>query len=373
MIIGILNEQKDENRVGMLPESISDLKDKKLEVVIEKGAGDSAYALDKDYEEVGTKIVSRQDVIKKSDIIVQINPPLEEDVKHFMEGQVLISVLNPYFNLDLVKQLSEQKVTSFSLDIVPRITRAQSIDIKSAMGTISGYKAVIDAAHNLPFFFPMFMSATGTIKPAKILILGAGVAGLQAVAIARKLGAIVEVFDVRSAVKEEVMSLGGKFVEVDGASEDKTAGGYAIEQSEEFKKKQEQLIHEHAVKSDVVICTAQIPGKRAPVLLKKETVESMRPGAIIIDLAASTGGNCEVTKNAETIIHKNVKVIGNSDYPSDMPYAASKMFGKSVVNFLKLIIDEEGNLNLDFENEIIKETCVTHNGNIVNDKILKML
>ena len=225
------------------------------------------------------------------------------------------------------------------------------------------------AANSLPKFFPMFMTAAGTITPAKVLILGAGVAGLQAVATSRKLGAVVEVFDVRSAVKEEVVGLGAKFVEVEGATDDKSAGGYAVEQSEEFKKKQAQAIHDHAVKSDAVICTAQIPGRRAPLLLRKETVEAMRPGSVIIDLAASTGGNCELTKDNDTVIHHDILIIGNSALPVDMPSDASKMFGKNVINFLKLIVTPKGEMNLNWEDDLVKGTCVTHGGQIVHEKI----
>jgi NAD(P) transhydrogenase subunit alpha len=243
------------------------------------------------------------------------------------------------------------------------------MDILSSMATIAGYKAVLDAAGNLPHFFPMFMSAAGTIKPAKVLILGAGVAGLQAIASARKLGAVVEVFDVRTAVKEEVKSLGGKFIEVEGAREDEAAGGYAVEQTEEFQRKQGELIHNHAQKSNVVICTAQIPGKKAPVLIKKETVEQMMPGSVVVDLAASTGGNCELTENDKTVEHNQVKIIGKSDYPSDMPSDASKMFGKNLVHFLKLLIEEEGNLHLNFDDEIVQGTCITHQNEIINERV----
>jgi len=213
------------------------------------------------------------------------------------------------------------------------------------------------------------MSAAGTIKPAKLLVLGAGVAGLQAIATARKLGAIVEAFDVRSAVKEEVRSLGAKFVEVEGAVDDASAGGYAVEQTEKFKERQSQLIQDHAIKSDVVICTAQIPGRKAPILIKKETVESMKAGSVIIDLAASTGGNCELTENDKTLDHQGVKIIGNSNYAAGMPVDASRMYGKNLVNFLKLIIDNEGNLNLNFEDEIVKGACITHKGEIVNERV----
>jgi NAD(P) transhydrogenase subunit alpha len=213
------------------------------------------------------------------------------------------------------------------------------------------------------------MTAAGTIKPAKLIVLGAGVAGLQAIATSRKLGAVVEAFDVRSAVKEEVKSLGAKFVEVEGATEEKSAGGYAVEQTEEFKQKQRQAVHDHCVKSDIVICTAQIPGKKAPILVTKETVEAMKPGSVIIDLAASTGGNCELTKNEEIVNHNQVRIVGKSNYPSDLPTDSSRMFGKNVINFLKLIITEEGTLNLNFEDDIVAGTCLTGDNAVVHDNV----
>jgi NAD(P) transhydrogenase subunit alpha len=217
------------------------------------------------------------------------------------------------------------------------------------------------------------MSASGTIKPSKVLILGAGVAGLQSLATSKKLGAVVEVFDVRPAVKEEVMSLGGKFIEVEGSKDDADAGGYAVEQTEEYKKKQAELIHKHATQANVVISTAQIPGKKAPLLITKETVEAMAPGSIIIDMAAGSGGNCELTKKDETVIHKQVRIIGNSDYPSKMPVDASKMLGKNFTNFLELMIDEDGNLKLDFEDEIIAGTCITKDGEIMNERVKEII
>ena len=241
------------------------------------------------------------------------------------------------------------------------------------MATVSGYKAVLTAANALPKFFPMFMTAAGTITPAKVLILGAGVAGLQAIATSRKLGAVVQVFDVRAAVKEEVIGLGAKFVEVEGAIDDKSAGGYAVEQTDEFKKRQAIAVHEQAIKSDVVICTAQIPGKNAPVLLKKETVEGMKPGSIVIDLAASSGGNCELTKNGETVVHSGVSIIGNSGFAVDMPSDASKMFGKNVMNFLKLMISAKGEFNLNWGDDLIKGTCVTHNKEIVHERVKSII
>jgi NAD(P) transhydrogenase subunit alpha len=373
MTIGILKESPGENRVALLPESVATLVKMNVSLVVESGAGLTAYASDKQYEEAGAKMASKQNVISAADLLIKIQPPTAEEVSLLKEGQSIMSVLNPYFNGPLIKELAAKKITAFSMDVVPRTTRAQAMDILSSMATVAGYKAVLTAANTLPKFFPMFMTAAGTIKPANLLILGAGVAGLQSIATARKLGAVVYVFDVRAAVKEEVVGLGGKFVDVEGATDDKSAGGYAVEQTEEFKQRQAQAIHDQAVKSDVIICTAQIPGRKAPLLIRKETVEAMNPGSVIIDLAASTGGNCEVTKNDETIVHSGVKVIGNSQLPTDMPTDASRMFGKNMINFLKLIITKEGGLNLNWEDDIVKGTAVTHNGEIVHERIKSVI
>jgi NAD(P) transhydrogenase subunit alpha len=372
MILGILKEPDFENRVSLLPEGVVELLKFKVQTLVEKGAGERAYASDEEYRTAGAEVVNRNEIYEKAEVVLIINAPDTEFAK-LKTKQVLITVINPMMNTTLVNELTTLGKTVFSLDIIPRTTRAQAMDILSSMATVSGYKAVLDAAGQLPHFFPMFMSAAGTIKPAKVLILGAGVAGLQAIATSRKLGAVVEVFDVRSAVREEVKSLGGKFIEVEGAREDAAAGGYAVEQTEDFKQKQRQLIHDHAVKSDIVICTAQIPGRNAPVLLQKDTVENMRAGSVVIDLAASTGGNCEVTENGKTIIHKGVKVIGKSDYPSDIPSDASKMFGKNVINFTKLLISSEGALTLDFNDDIVKGTCVCHAGEIMSDRIKSII
>jgi NAD(P) transhydrogenase subunit alpha len=290
-----------------------------------------------------------------------------------MKGQVLCSVLNPASNQAWIEKAREKGLTVLALDLIPRTTRAQSMDILSSMATVAGYKAVLEAASLLPRFFPMFMSAAGTIKPAKVLILGAGVAGLQALAIARKLGSVVEVFDVRSAVKEEVKSLGGRFVEVEGAVEDAAAGGYAVEQSEEFKKKQQELIQQRAIASDVVIATAQIPGRKAPLLINKETVYSMKPGSVIIDLAASTGGNCELTENGRTIVVNGINIVGKSDYPSEMSSDASKMFGNNIINLLKIMVVKQGNLVLDMNDDIINGTTAVHAGEYVSQRIKQIL
>jgi len=369
MTIGILKETPGENRVAMLPESVAALVKMNVSLLVETGAGMTAFASDKEYEEAGARLVAKAEVIAGADLLIKIQPPTTEEVAMLKDGQAIMAVLSPYFNADLVKELAAKNITSFSMDVVPRTTRAQAMDILSSMATVAGYKAVLTAANSLPKFFPMFMTAAGTIKPANMLILGAGVAGLQAIATSRKLGAVVYVFDVRAAVKEEVVGLGGKFVEVEGAIDDKAAGGYAVEQTDEFKARQAQAIHDQAIKSDVVICTAQIPGRRAPLLLKKETVEGMKPGSVIIDLAASTGGNCELTKDNETIVHNGVKIIGNSQFPTDMPTDASRMYGKNMINFLKLIITKEGALNLNWDDDIVKGTAVTHGKEIVHERV----
>jgi H+-translocating NAD(P) transhydrogenase subunit alpha len=373
MILGLLKEYGTETRVALLPETVKAFTDLKVEVLVEQGAGENAFAADADYVAVGAKIVSRADVFSKAEVLLQIQPPADGDTLKIKNSQVWISAFNPLWDTKLVKTFLEKGITSFSLDLIPRTTRAQAMDILSSMATVAGYQAVLEAAAQLPTFFPMFMTAAGTIRPANVLILGAGVAGLQAIATSRKLGAQVQVFDVRSAVKEEVKSLGGKFVEVEGAIEDKAAGGYAVEQTEEFKKKQQQAINDHAAKANVVICTAQIPGKKAPLLLPKEAVEAMNPGSVIIDLAASSGGNCELTKDNETVVHKGVTIIGQSNYPAKKPVDASRMFGKNVLNFMKLIIGKEGELNLNFEDDIVKGTCITNKGEIYNERVKSII
>lgn len=370
MTIGVLREGGKENRVALLPEHIPFLVKKSVTVLIESDAGASSCASNVEYVDAGAAIQTRDYIMENSDIVLRINPP--EECK-MPAGKILISILNPLTNTSLVKKLAKSDITSFSLDMTPRTTRAQAVDILSSMATIAGYKAVLVAASKLPNFFPMFMSASGTIKPSKVLILGAGVAGLQSLATSKKLGAVVEVFDVRPAVKEEVMSLGGKFIEVEGSKDDTAAGGYAVEQSEEYKKKQAELIHKHAIQANVVISTAQIPGKKAPLLIPKATVDAMLPGSVIIDMAAGSGGNCELTKKDETVIYNRVRIIGNSDFPSKMPVDASKMLGKNFINFLDLMIDEEGNLKLDFEDEIIAGTCITKDGEIQNDRVKEII
>jgi NAD(P) transhydrogenase subunit alpha len=365
MTIGVLRESEGENRVVLLPEHVSTLTKKSISVFVEKDAGSLAFASDTAYQEAGATVGNRADVLKNADVIFSIHGPADKLPK----GKVLISIFSPLVNKDMVDKLIKEGITSYSLDMIPRTTRAQAVDVLSSMATVAGYKAVLVSAASLPNFFPMFMSASGTIKPSRVLILGAGVAGLQALATARKLGAVVEVFDVRTAVKEEVESLGGKFVEVEGAKDDAAAGGYAVEQDEDYKKKQGELIHERAIQSNVVITTAQIPGRTAPILIKKETVEAMKAGSVVVDLAASTGGNCELTVNNETVTHQGVSIIGNSGFASTIPSDASKMLGKNFLNFFDLMIDEEGKLNLDVDDDIVQQTCITREGEIVNERV----
>lgn len=369
MTIGILSEGTADRRVAILPEHISQLKALKIEkVMVERCAGVSASALDEEYTGKGAEVAAREDVIKNSDVLICINAVSQNDLA-LLKNKILIGGFNPLVNTSFVSACLSAGVSAFSLDVIPRTTRAQAMDILSSMATVSGYKAVLLAATHLPKFFPMFMTAAGTITPAKVVVLGAGVAGLQAISTAKRLGAVVEASDVRTAAKEEVLSLGAKFIEVEGATEDKGAGGYAVEQSEDFKKRQQAKVQEHAGKADVIICTAQIPGRKAPILLQKETVAQMKPGTVIVDLAASTGGNCELTENGKIISVNGVTIIGDSNLSSSMPGDASKMFGKNILNFLKIMIDKEGKLNLNWEDDLITGTCIAHAGEVKNERV----
>lgn len=368
--IGVLKEPLPETRVSLTPEVAAAFIKNNLEILIETGAGQSAAHPDSQYTQSVAQVVSRNDVLQKSDILLSINAVPAADLGLAGAGKTWIGVYQPLFHKEKMHEWAQQDSSVFSLDTLPRTTRAQAMDVLSSQANIAGYKAVLLAANVFPRYFPMFMTAAGSIPPAKVLILGAGVAGLQAIATARRLGAVVEVFDTRPAVKEEVMSLGAKFVEVEGAADASKAGGYAVEQSEEFQQKQQAKIAEHAAKADIIITTAQIPGKKAPVLITKEMIAGMKPGSVIIDIAAATGGNTDYTKNNETVVENNVTIIGNSYLPATMPADASKMYAKNVQNFLKLIIDKDGNLNLNFEDDLVKGCCITHNGKVVYDRIM---
>jgi NAD(P) transhydrogenase subunit alpha len=369
MTVGVLKEPSTETRVSILPEHLATLKKWKVDVVIESNAGAKSFANDNKYAEAGATITNRDEVLRNSDIVLSINNFSSDDISKLKPGAVVLGIYQPLFNAALIKVWAEKGLNVFSIDMIPRTTRAQSMDVLSSQANIAGYKAVLLAANKFPKYFPMFMTAAGSIPPAKVLILGAGVAGLQAIATAKRLGAVIEVFDTRPAVKEEVMSLGAKFVEVEGAADASKAGGYAVEQTEEFMQRQKAKIAESVAKADIIITTAQIQGKKAPILITQSMIEGMKNGSVIIDLASSTGGNTELTKNDETVIHNGVSIIGNSALASDMPSDASKLYGKNVLNFLQLIIDKEGQLNLNFEDDLVRGTCIAHRNSITNERV----
>lgn len=367
MIIGVLKEPAHEQRTSMVPEAAAALIKKGHQVWVEYEAGASAYCPNFAYLETGATLTDRQNIIQQADVLLCIQIP--EDIEHFPSGKVVIGMFMPLYNKELMGKLATKGLSIFSLDMLPRTTRAQSMDVLSSQANIAGYKAVLLAASLYPRYFPMFMTAAGSIPPAKVLILGAGVAGLQAIATARRLGAVVEVFDTRPAVKEEVMSLGAKFVEVEGAADASTAGGYAVEQSEEYQRKQRERIAEAVKKADIVITTAQIPGKKAPILITEEMIDNMRAGSLIIDLAAATGGNTPHTKNRETVVVEGVRIIGNSELPASVPFDASKLYAKNISNFLALIISKENNLDLNFSDDLVAGSCISHNGAIVHERV----
>ena len=368
MTIGVLKEPAFETRVSLLPEAVAALTKKNITVLVETGAGEKAFASDADYEKAGAQMKSLEDVLKNAQIVLTINAPEQSSTAN-LQSQIFLGVYQPLTNKEKMQVWAENGFTTFSLDMLPRTTRAQAMDVLSSQANIAGYKAVLTAANAYGRYFPMFMTAAGSIAPAKVLILGAGVAGLQAIATARRLGAVVEVFDTRPAVKEEVMSLGAKFIEVEGAADASKAGGYAVEQSEEYKQKQQAKIAESIAKADIIITTAQIPGKKAPILVTEEMLQTMRNGSVIIDLAAATGGNTPHTKNNETVLYNGVSIIGNSNLQATMPSDASKLYGKNIMNFLQLIITKEGQLNLNWEDDLVKGACITHERKIVNERM----
>ncbi|HSB91880.1 MAG TPA: Re/Si-specific NAD(P)(+) transhydrogenase subunit alpha [Flavitalea sp.] len=368
MTIGVLTEPSSEARVALLPEAVASLVKKGIQVLVQFGAGDRSYSSDEDYRKAGATLVSRKELIPGSDILLSIQIPTDIDYT-LLRSKVLIGLFQPLYNATVMQQLAQNGVTCFSLDMLPRTTRAQSMDVLSSQANIAGYKAVLLAAVEYGRYMPMFMTAAGTIAPAKVLILGAGVAGLQAIATARRLGAVVEVFDTRPAVKEEVMSLGGKFIEVQGVADASSAGGYAVEQTEEFMERQKARIAESIAKADIVITTAQIQGKKAPVLVTEEMITHMRKGSVIIDLAAATGGNTEITEDNKIIEKHGVRIIGNSSLAATVPADASKLYGKNVLNFLQLITNNDGTVNLNFSDDLVQGCCICYDGKIIHERI----
>ena len=368
MIIAIPNEIADnETRVALTPEVAAKYVDAGHEVWLETGAGDKAGKLDSAYQEKGVTIKDHtEEIYKGADLLLKINAPNAEQIALMSEGTVLISFLWALQNNELVETLKKHKITALGMDAIPRISRAQSMDALSSMSSLAGYKSVLMAASNLGKYFPMMMTAAGTIPPSKVLVLGAGVAGLQAIATAKRLGAVVEAFDIRPVVKEQVESLGATFVEIPDIDDDtESEGGYAKELSSDSQERQRQVIHEHAKKSDVIITTALIPGKKAPLLVTEAMVEDMEPGSVVVDLAAEQGGNCEVTEAGKTIKSHDVNVLGPLNIPATVPQHASQLYAKNMQSLLNHLFEDDS-LKFDFEDEITLKTTITHGGEIIS-------
>ena len=371
MIIGIPKESlAGETRVAILPAEIKKLSSDLLKFKIESGAGNGSFIADENYAESGAEIVS--DVYSDSDLIIRINPPTEEELSKLNNGTCLISLLAPFTNHALVNQLAEKNISSYCLELIPRSTYAQSMDVLSSQATVGGYRAVLNAASHLSKFFPMLMTPAGTIKPSTVLVIGAGVAGLQAIATAKRLGAKVEAFDVRPAAREQVESLGAKFLYMDLDDSAETDSGYAVEMNEEFIRKEMELLHDAAKRVDAIITTALIFGRTAPILIKDYMVNDMQPGSCIIDMAAENGGNCELTKPGEIIHHNGVTIDGTLNLPAQVPYHASQMLSKNISKLLTEVI-EDGKIKFDLENDIIKGCLVTHEKNIIHEMTINII
>ena len=369
MIVGIPKEiLEGEKRVAATPQTVKDLMKCDLEVHVQASAGNASHYLDKDYEEVGAKIISdAATILTQSDLVIKVATATSDEVELLKEGSAYISLIQTTRDIDIVKKLTHKKISAFSMHLIPRTTLAQSMDALSSQANVAGYKAVLIGAMHLPVYMPLLMTAAGTIPPAKVLILGAGVAGLQAIATAKRLGAQVEVFDVRPEVKEQVESLGAKFVEVESSEDDGVGeGGYAKETSDEYKEKQQALMKEHIVKSDLVITTALIPGKAAPILISKDMVDAMKKGSVVVDLAAENGGNCEYTKAGEVINQNDIIIDGTLNLPSSMQVHSSQLYAKNISTFISHMM-KEGNLNIDLDDEIISGSMFTHQGKITHE------
>ncbi|MBU3070627.1 Re/Si-specific NAD(P)(+) transhydrogenase subunit alpha [Aestuariicella sp. G3-2] len=381
MIIGIPRETcPGESRVSLVPQNVSALVKKGRSIIIESGAGEAAGHTDQAYQDAGATIADRKQVFEKADIIIQVQTPGlnkktgEDDLADLASGKVLVGMMDPLANPEFAKTLADKKVTGIAMELIPRITRAQAMDVLSSNAMIAGYKAVLIGASELPSMFPMNMTAAGTLNPARVFIMGVGVAGLQACATAKRLGGVVEAYDVRPAAREQILSVGAKPVELNIQAEDtESSGGYAKEQSAEFIKAQQAAMADVLAQQDVVITTAAVPGKKSPILVTAEMVKSMKPGSVIIDLAAEKGGNCELTKLGEVVIENGVKIIGPNNLTATVPTHASQMYGKNIENLLNLLITEDGNLNLDFEDEIVRETVVSNDGDVTNARMRDLL
>ncbi|MFO7799848.1 Re/Si-specific NAD(P)(+) transhydrogenase subunit alpha [Rhodohalobacter sp.] len=366
MIVAVCKETEAlEKRVALTPEGTEKLSKMGLSIYVESEAGSASSYSDQQYLNAGAEIKSRDQILSESDLLLAVQAPPQKDIKKLKKNSALVAFLWPLQNQEYVELLLSTGVTGMAMDTIPRISRAQSMDALSSMSNIAGYKSALLGANHLDRYLPMMMTAAGTIPPAKVLVLGAGVAGLQAIATAKRLGAVVEAFDIRPAVKEQVESLGAKFVEVPLEEESETKGGYAKELSVKNKEKQKEVIHQHVKKSDIVITTALIPGKPAPKLITKQMVEDMLAGSVVVDIAAEQGGNCEVTEPGEVIRHNEVIIDGPLNLPSTLAYHASKLYSKNILSLLDLLI-EDGKPNFNFDDEIIANATVTHHGEIIS-------
>jgi NAD(P) transhydrogenase subunit alpha len=374
MKIGIPNEISDgERRVAIVPIIATQLLKDGHEVFIETGAGEKAYFPDAEYEQAGAVIVKNKQLLYSgADVIMKILPPQREEVEMMKNSSTYIGFLSSVLDAEFLKLMNEKNITSFAMEFIPRISRSQSMDALSSMASIAGYRAVLIAAQYLGKFFPLMMTAAGTIPPAKLLVIGAGVAGLQAIATARRLGARVEAFDTRPAVKEQVESLGAQFIEMELVKNAETTSGYAKEMTEEFMKREREIIGDRAAQNHVVITTAQLFGKKAPILITEEIVKKMQKGSVIIDLAAEQGGNCEITEPGKNICKHGVTICGVLNLPSTLPIDASSMYSRNITQFFKHLYNTDDR-KLDFEDKITKSSCVTHNGEIVNDHVRKAI
>ena len=371
MRVAVLKEARStENRVALVPLGVKALVKQGLTVTVQSGAGETSGISDLIYREAGAEIATNaQDTLKDAEVILVVNPPPSNELDFLSEGSILLGFLDPLSKSDLVSRLVELNVTGISMELVPRITRAQSMDALSSQATVAGYKAVLLAANHLPKFLPMFTTAAGTIRPAKALILGAGVAGLQAIATARRLGAVVEAFDVRPAVKEQVESLGASFLESEEEVTAEGEGGYAKELTEDQHHKELELIGDALADTDIVITTAQIPGREAPVLITEDMVKTMKYGSVIVDLASESGGNCELSKAGETVLAHGVQILGPSNLPTSIPVHSSQMYSKNIVTLISEFLGDDGELQLDFDNDVVGPSTVTHGGEVRNERV----
>jgi len=368
MRIGVPKESAEgERRVALVPEVAKKLTSGGLEVVVQRGAGAGALIPDSQYEEAGAVLSDDPETVYGSDVVVKVAAPAGEEIERLHSETVLIGFLGPLTNADGVRAIAQTGATSFAMEAIPRISRAQSMDALSSQANIAGYRAALIGAQELGRFYPMLMTAAGTIRPATVLVLGAGVAGLQAIATARRLGAVVQGFDVRAAVKEQVESLGAHFLEFDLGGDMEGAGGYAKELTPEQQARQQELMAEAIGKVDVVITTALVPGRRAPILVTEEAVKKMKPGSVIVDLAGEQGGNCELSEPGEAVVRHDVKILAPLNVPSTMAEHASQLYARNVEALLGLMISEEGRLELDFDDEVIAGACITRGGEIVHE------